>query len=103
VFHTAQQMSVYFTIQALSRMLRGKVKDKGLKQLCHDSFLKMAHFQDWCETNFLNTYCSYFVDAPGVLVTTKTGVCCSESRNPTSVEKFSRLCNISGDIFLFTS
>ena len=63
----------------------------------------MAHFQDQCETNSLIPYCSYFLDTPAVLVTTKTGVCCSESRNPTSVEKSSRFCNISGDIFLFTS
>jgi len=38
-----------------------------------------------------------------VLVTTKTGVSCNESRNPSYMEKSSGFCNISGDIFLFTS
>ena len=39
-----------------------------------------------------------------VLVTTSTntGVCCNESGNPTGYMS-SRFCNISGNIFLFTS
>ena len=64
----------------------------------------MAHFQDWCETNSLisHTACS-FLDPPRISVATKTGVCCSEIKNSTSMEKSSWFCNISGDIFPFTS
>jgi len=39
------------------------------------------------------------LDPPAVL----GRVYCSKSRNPTSVEKSSRFCNISDDIFLSTS
>jgi len=37
------------------------------------------------------------LDPPGVLVTTKTGICCNECRNLTCMEKSSGFCNISSE------
>jgi len=61
----------------------------------------MAQFQGQSETNSYLLYILLVVSrSPSSF---SSGICCNECRNPTSMEKSSGFCNISGDIFLFTS
>ena len=61
----------------------------------------MAQFQDQSETNSYLPYILLIVS--GSPSSFSSGICYNECRNPTSVEKSSGFCNISGDIFLFAS
>ena len=81
----------------------GKAKDEGLKELWHGYFWKWLIFWIVVRQTLLSPVLLVVSGSPSGSVTAKTGVCCNESRNPTSMERSSGFCNISSNIFLFTS
>ena len=92
-FHTELPTFFYsfcFTMHKSSRISNGIAKDEGLKELCRDLFVKIAHFRDRCKTNALisHTVCNS-LDPKRVLVSTQTGLCCNNSINPSSTENCS--------------
>jgi len=84
-----------------SRILLGKLRMKVWKNCDMICFWKMAQFQDQSETNSYLPYILLIVS--GSPSSFSSGICCNKCRNPTSMEKSSGLCSISGNIFLFTS